>query len=40
MKKIRSVWEGITKGVFIPNDTSWKCTTCNYKSYCEQWHIQ
>ncbi len=40
MKKIRSVWEGISKGVFIPNDTSWKCTTCNYKSYCEQWHIQ
>ncbi len=40
MKKIRSVWEGIIKGVFIPNDTSWKCSMCNYKSYCEQWHIQ
>jgi len=40
VKKIASVWEGISKGVFIPNDNSWRCSTCSYKSYCEQWHQQ
>jgi len=24
-RKIRQVWSGINKGVFVPNDTSWKC---------------
>ena len=35
--KIRSVWQGIKKGVFIPNDTSWKCRECAYKTYCNDW---
>lgn len=38
VKKIASVWEGISKRVFIPNDNSWRCSTCSYKSYCEKWH--
>lgn len=38
LKKIASVWEGISKGVFIPNDNSWRCSTCSYKSHCRQWH--
>jgi putative RecB family exonuclease len=37
IKKILAVWEGITKGVFIPNDTSWKCSGCNFKKACEEW---
>lgn len=36
-KKIIKVWEGISKGVFIPNDTSWKCNGCAYGEYCEEW---
>ena len=39
-KKIRTVWEGITKEVFIPNDTSWKCHGCLYKKHCEDWFQQ
>jgi putative RecB family exonuclease len=38
VKKIVSVWEGISKGVFIPNDNSWRCSTCAYKSHCDRWH--
>ena len=36
-RKIISVWEGIRRGVFIPNETGWKCGYCTYKTYCEQW---
>ena len=36
-RKIRAVWKGISKGVFIPNDTSWKCAECFYKSACKDW---
>lgn len=36
-KKIRYVWEGITKGVFIPNDNQWKCKGCSYKNACDEW---
>ena len=37
IRKIRSVWEGIQKGVYIPNDTSWKCGYCAFKNHCDQW---
>jgi putative RecB family exonuclease len=37
VKKILAVWEGIQKGVFIPNDTSWKCSGCAFKNACENW---
>lgn len=37
IKKIKQVWDGIQKGVFIPNDTSWRCWGCSYKSYCDEW---
>jgi len=38
-KKIIEVWNGITKGVFIPNDSSsnWKCKGCAYKKACDDW---
>jgi len=36
-KKILQVWDGIRKGVFIPNDTHWKCGGCAYKTACEEW---
>ena len=39
-KKIQSVWQGIQKGVFIPNDTSWKCGYCSYKKQCNAWFNQ
>ena len=37
-RKIQEVWKGITKGVFIPNDTSWKCNECFYKTACNDWY--
>lgn len=37
IKKILQAWEGISKGVFIPNDTSWKCKGCAYKKACDEW---
>jgi len=37
VKKIMAVWEGITREVFIPNDTSWKCRGCKYKQACREW---
>ncbi|MCX8110154.1 MAG: PD-(D/E)XK nuclease family protein [Syntrophorhabdaceae bacterium] len=35
--KIRSIWNGIKNSIFIPNDTSWKCKECPYKTYCNEW---
>lgn len=37
VRKMREVWNGINKGVFIANDTSWKCSGCGYKGYCDEW---
>jgi len=40
IKKIHQVWEGISKGVFVPNDTSWKCKNCAYKTACDEWFLR
>ncbi len=40
IKKIKQVWEGISKGVFVPNDTSWKCKNCSYKTACDEWFLR
>ena len=37
LKKIIRVWEAIERGVFIPNDQSWKCKGCGYKAHCDEW---
>jgi putative RecB family exonuclease len=37
IKKIQHVWDGINKGVFLPNDTSWKCSGCQFQKACEKW---
>ena len=38
IRKIKKAYDGIKKGVFIPNDTSWKCPYCEFKDpYCDQW---
>jgi len=37
IRKAAQVWDGIQKGVFIPNDTSWKCKNCSYKKACNEW---
>jgi putative RecB family exonuclease len=34
-KKVLKVWDGIQKGVFIPNDGNWKCGYCDYKDFCD-----
>ena len=39
IRKIQTVWDGIHKGVFIPNDTSWKCKSCPYKKACDKWFL-
>jgi putative RecB family exonuclease len=40
IRKIHQVWEGISKQVFIPNDTSWRCTSCHYRKACDRWFLQ
>ena len=37
IRKATQVWDGISKGVFIPNDTSWKCKNCSYAQACKEW---
>jgi putative RecB family exonuclease len=37
LRKIQAVWDGIQKGVFIPNDESWKCSGCVYQNACNEW---
>ncbi len=39
VKKIHQVWDGISKGVFIPNDTSWKHKNCPYRKVCDEWFL-
>lgn len=39
-RKSIAVWEGITAGIFIPNDTSWKCASCPYKTACDEWFMK
>ena len=36
-RKIVEVWKGIQQGIFVPNDTSWKCSGCSYKTFCDEW---
>ena len=40
VKKILKIWEGISKGIFIPNDGNWKCNGCGYKEYCDKWFLE
>ena len=37
VKKIKHVYDGILKEVFVPNDNSWRCSGCSYKSHCDDW---
>ena len=37
IKKIQEVWHGIQNNVFIPNDGSWLCSKCEYRTYCDNW---
>ncbi len=36
-RKILAVWDGIQKGIFIPNDASWRCKGCGFASRCKDW---
>ncbi len=40
IRKIHKVWSGISQGVFVPNDTSWKCKNCGYKPACDEWFLR
>ncbi len=37
IKKLQEVWNGINKGVFIPNDGHWKCKGCSFKKHCDEY---
>ncbi len=37
VRKILAVWDGIEKGVFVPQDNSWKCKGCGYQTACREW---
>jgi putative RecB family exonuclease len=39
-KKILKVAEGISKSVFVPNDSgNWRCKFCNYSEHCNNWFL-
>ena len=40
IRKIKQVWDGISKSVYVPNDTSWKCKNCSYKTACDEWFLR
>jgi putative RecB family exonuclease len=37
LRRIREVWRGIVKEVFLPAHDLWKCKNCGYKNACEDW---
>jgi putative RecB family exonuclease len=37
IKKIKEVWNGIHKEVFVPNDGHWKCKNCGFKKQCDEY---
>ena len=37
IRKAIQVWDGITKGVFVANDSSWKCKGCTHKKACDDY---
>ena len=41
-RKIIEVASGISKGVFIPNDSpsNWKCKGCAFKRACDEWFLE
>jgi len=34
--KVKQVWDGISKQVYVPNDQSWRCKNCSYKKACDE----
>jgi len=38
VKKVLVVDKAIQSGVFVPNDRSFACPICPFKSACERWH--
>ena len=42
IRKTIEVWKGISKGVFIPNDSpgNWKCKGCAFKKNCDEWFMK
>lgn len=37
IRKIKEVWKGIHKEVFVPNDGHWKCKNCGFKKQCDEY---
>jgi putative RecB family exonuclease len=39
IRKIEKVWEGISAGIFIPNDQSWRHLRCPFRQTCDKWFL-
>jgi len=41
-RKIVEVSKGISRGIFIPNDSpqNWKCKGCSFKKNCDEWFLE
>lgn len=41
-RKIVEVSKGISRGIFIPNDSpqNWKCKGCSFKKNCDEWFME
>jgi putative RecB family exonuclease len=40
IRKIEKVWEGISAGVFLPNDQSWRHKNCAFRKACDAWFLR
>jgi putative RecB family exonuclease len=40
IRKALAVWNGISKGVFVPNDQSWRHKNCPYRKACDRWFLK
>jgi putative RecB family exonuclease len=38
-RKIQTVWTGIKSEIFIPNDSSWRCKSCHFRTACDEWFL-
>jgi len=39
IRMMQKAWEGIAKGVFIPNPQSWRHKNCPYRQTCDKWFL-
>jgi putative RecB family exonuclease len=39
IRKMQKAWDGISRGVYLPNDQSWRHKNCPYRQACDEWFL-